>query len=781
MSVSAPRPVDPSELPAQARRLRRRRRWRTALGLLLAVLTIGSPTAWLVLSRGTAPSDATLIYPSSWSDDGVLLIDDPARPPVRRACSQPLRLDDLITHVDGARTSRWSLNREYQRGDSVRVAWEVDGERCSATLVTGAYPWALQLRSHLFVFPLVLVMWAMGTYVFFQRPRDPAARALFAMGALLPWGGTAWPFGTQLVDLLQGRHWPFLGGDVANALLWGSVLHFVLVFPRPVPWLERRRPAVLGVYALPFAIYGGHVLLQSFADRSAPDPSSVDDLGYLLAISRPAALTVPFLMSAVVYWQYRRTETADERRRVRWVLATLLTSAAVYVGLGQGPDLVGRERVPYDFQTVAFLLVPVALAVAVLQYGIFDLRILLRRSLVYGALTSVLVLVPAALGAVVLGAVVDDPAVTDPATWNVVLATSLVIAVSVWTMRSPLSRRIGRAVFGTRDDPYALVEQLGSRLRTRAPADDLLESIAEIVARALRLPYVAVEVTDGADVVDLRSYGAPLGEVQAVELVSHGEVVGRLLLGSRPRTEPFGHSDQQLLDLLAQQVGLAAENVLLTTQLRRSLERAISTREEERRRLRRDIHDGLGPMLAAVRMQLEVAGQLCLTDPGHASELLAELVRTQQLVIDDVRRLVENLRPPVLDQLGLERAIRERAAALSTTATDGTGFRVVVETAGELDSLPAGVEVATYRIVLEALTNAARHSGSTLCRVRLTRADAVEIVISDDGVGLPPRRRAGVGFSSMRERASEVGGTCTVEAGSPSGTVVRARLPLPAP
>jgi signal transduction histidine kinase len=741
-------------------------------------VAIVSPAAWLFLARGTAPSDATSTYPSSW-DGGVPLFDDPARDPELVSCSEPLGRDDVITRVDGRDLAGWSTPREYVRGDRLRVAWRADeDEECTATLVLGDYPWAHLLRSHLFVFPLVVVMWALGTFVFFQRPREPAARALFAMGALLPWGGTAWPFATQLVDVLQGRHWPFLGGDIPNALLWGSVLHFVLVFPRPVPWLERRKFRVLLVYALPFVIYGGHVVARSLWSRSWPDPTSIDDLAVLLSISRPSALTVPFLLSAVIVWQYKHADAPDDRRRVRWVMVTLLASAAVYIGLGQGPDLVNREQVPYDFQTVAFLLVPFALAVAVLQYGIFDLRVLLRRSLLYGALTSLLVLVPVAAGVAVLLGVDEAPSWSDPTTWNVVLATCLVIVVSVWTLRAPLSRRIGRLVFGTRDDPFALVGQLGSQLRTKAPADDLLTSIAEIVAQALRLPFVAIEVTDSDGTVESRAYGAARGEVQAIDLLGHGEVVGRLLLGSRPRTEPFGHADQQLLELLAQQVGLAAKNVLLTTQLQRSLERAVSTREEERRRLRRDIHDGLGPMLAAVRMRLEVAGQMLATNPDEVAELLTDLARTQQLVIDDVQRLVENLRPPVLDQLGLEHAVRERAAALSSPRSDGTGFRVVVETAGDLDSLPAGVEVATYRIALEALTNAARHSGSTYCRVRITRNGAVEIVVTDDGVGVPATHRAGVGLGSMRERASEVGGTCTIEPGSPTGTVVRARLPL---
>jgi two-component system NarL family sensor kinase len=780
-----PRAVVPAELAAQARIERRRRRRRTAIGLLLASATILPPVAWLGAARGTSPSDGTLIYPNTWSSKGVELLADPARDPTTTRCEgTPRRLSarDVVTEVDGEPVSSTLRQQPPRDGDGIEISWGKPPAVCTATIPLGRYPWLPHLRDHLFIFPLVIVMWAIGIFVFYQRPRDPAAQALFAMGALLPWGGTSWPFGTQVVDLVHGRFWPFIIGDTADALLWGAVLHFVLVFPQPAPWLLGRGWRIAGIYAIPFLIYLANVGLQSAFDGSWPDAGSLDDLSYLMTISRPAALTVPSLMAAVVLWQYRRTEADDERRRVRWVVWTLLASAVIYVGLGQGPDLVGRETIPYDLQTVAFLTVPVALSIAVLQYGIFDLRILLRRSLLYGSLTAFLVVIPATAGFALLVALGDEPSLTDPATLNVVLGTCLVIALGYQTLRVRLGRRISRVMFGHRDDPYELVGQLGGQLQASAPADALLASIAETVAQALRLPYVAVELTDSDGAIDARSYGTPQGEVQAVTLVSHGEEVGRLLLGSRPRTEPFGHSDQKLLELLAQQVGLAAENVLLTTQLQKSLARAINTREEERRRLRRDFHDGLGPTLTGNRMSLEAARQLLATDPERVDEILADLARTQQSVVDDVRRLVEELRPPELDHLGLERTLHERAKAFSVPRSDGAGLHVTVQVSGDVDSLPAGVEMAIYRIVLEALTNVARHAQARHCRVSVSRDDAITIEVVDDGLGvLATREAGGVGLNSMRERATELGGACTVTRGTVSGTVVRVRLPVHVP
>jgi signal transduction histidine kinase len=259
--------------------------------------------------------------------------------------------------------------------------------------------------------------------------------------------------------------------------------------------------------------------------------------------------------------------------------------------------------------------------------------------------------------------------------------------------------------------------------------------------------------------------------------VRGGEHLGRLLLGTGPRTEPFGPADRRLLAILGQQVGMAAENQLLAARLQRSLEHTVSTREEERRRLRRDIHDGLGPMLAAGRMRLEVALRLLPTQPSTASAILNELASTHQLMIDDVRRLVDGLRPPVLDELGLVAAIRRHAAAFDHS---GPEPRLAVEVDAEhgIEPLPAAVEIAAYRIALEALTNVARHAQAHSCHIGLRRADFLELDIADDGRGLPERYRSGVGLSSMRERAAEVGGQCQITSRPGMGTLVSARLPL---
>ena len=251
-----------------------------------------------------------------------------------------------------------------------------------------------------------------------------------------------------------------------------------------------------------------------------------------------------------------------------------------------------------------------------------------------------------------------------------------------------------------------------------------------------------------------------------------------MILAPRAPGEAFTPSDRRLLEDLARQAGVAVHAARLTADLRRSRERLVTAREEERRRLRRDLHDGLGPRLAAQTLKVGAARSLYPGDPTAADELLTELEADMDATLNEVRRLVHNLRPPALDQLGLIGALRDVAERYEPGPATG-GLSISIRAPEELPSLPAAVEVAAYRIVQEALTNVVRHAHAGSCEIRLSVGDELELEITDDGVGLPADHRSGVGLSSMAERAVELGGTCIVEPSSLGGTRVLARLPLP--
>jgi signal transduction histidine kinase len=262
-----------------------------------------------------------------------------------------------------------------------------------------------------------------------------------------------------------------------------------------------------------------------------------------------------------------------------------------------------------------------------------------------------------------------------------------------------------------------------------------------------------------------------------LSLVYQGEPVGQLILAPRSGETSFGEADRRLLDDIAHQAGVAAHAVQLTADLQRSRERLVTAREEERRRLRRDLHDGLGPQLATQTLKLEAARDLVPVDPGRAVELLSGLIDDSQSAIADIRQLVYALRPPALDELGLISALREQIAHYASDRLSTT-----LDAPERLPSLPAAVEVAAYRIVQEALTNVLKHARANACSIRLALVGkgphrTLGLEVQDDGVGLPAQHRTGIGLSSMRERAEELGGAFMIESGR--GTRVSAYLPAP--
>jgi signal transduction histidine kinase len=252
--------------------------------------------------------------------------------------------------------------------------------------------------------------------------------------------------------------------------------------------------------------------------------------------------------------------------------------------------------------------------------------------------------------------------------------------------------------------------------------------------------------------------------------------VGELLLGRRAGEEGFSSADRRLLGDLARQAGVAVHAVRLTADLQRSRERLVTSREEERRRLRRDLHDGLGAQLAGLNVQAGVLRRLIPHDPEAADGLVAELREELRAAIGDIRRLVYDLRPPALDDLGLSGALERLAERYGA---EGEGLRVQVETPEELPPLPAAVEAAVYRIAQGAFTNVVRHARARECIVRLATMDGwLKIEITDNGVGIAEEHDPGVGLLSMRERAAELGGSCEIESPAAGGTRLLVRLPL---
>jgi two-component system NarL family sensor kinase len=692
--------------------------------------------------RLLAPADGALTRPTpeGWTSAGLQVTES----------AGPLHAGDLVTAVDGVPIL--SPQPAFGFGDTVTYTVVRDGQTLDVPVTLFRYPFLELLRDNLWTMPFWAAMWAVCAFVIVRRPRDPAARTLYALGLLLFLSSLAFPYANQIIDVSTGRLWPDLIGEVASCLLWSVLLHFATVFPDPWPHRAVRRAVVAAGYLLPPLLYAAAVVTAQPAD-----------LRILVSLSTPAANVFPFLIAAAFLTGYRFASGPEARERMRLSVYAFGFGAALYMALGRIPEwIIGHPLLPWNvLTTLVFAPFPAALGLAVLRYRLFDIQVILRRPLVYGLVTAGLMtaylLVAAAIGA------------------GESVLTAAVVVLAFEPTRRYLRRLVGRLVYGSRDDPYEVLTVLGQRLESAGSVESVLARLVETLARTLRLSFVAVEV-DGLDLPSF-SHGRPSGRPIELPLVHQGEEIGRLVLDPGPRQEPFGARDSRLLDVLARQVGATAHNLLLTTRLQRSLERTVTALEDERRRLRRDIHDGLGPTIASASMSLELALTLLPTDPDKAVEILSGLAGIHRQALTDVRRLVYGLRPPALDRLGLIGALRERADHLS-----GSAVEVTVAAGGDVEPLPAAVEVAAYHIVSESITNVVRHAAASRCTVRLERdPSSLSVEVSDDGRGLPARYRAGVGLTGIRERATELGGTARVGASPEGGTLIAVHLPLKLP
>ena len=482
-------------------------------------------------------------------------------------------------------------------------------------------------------------------------------------------------------------------------------------------------------------------------------------------------------------YRYRRVSNTVQRQQTKWavfgitmaltgfVIVNVVVSAIALPSPTSASELVAL-MIGAALMYGALLLIPLSIGIAILRYRLFDIDIVINRTLVYGALTvsvvGIYVLVVGYLSVLFRAAGGQVELAIS------VLATGLV-ALLFQPLRTRLQRGINRLMYGERDDPYAVLSRLGQRLEATLAPEAVLPTIVETVKESLKLPYTAITLKQEAEYMVAAASGTPVNEVLKLSLLYQGEMVGQLLLGARAPGEKFSSADRRLLDDLAREAGVAVHAVRLTTDLQRSRESLVTTREEERRRLRRDLHDGLGPTLASLVQLVDTARTLVAKDPDAAGILLRDIKAQLKTTITDIRRLVYALRPPALDELGLVMAISEHIARFNQP----DGLQVSMDAPSHLPSLPAAVEVAAYHIALESVTNVARHAHARTCCVRLSLMDGLCLEITDDGKGLPADLSAGVGLTSIRERAAELGGEFRIEPGAAHGTRVFVRLPLP--
>jgi signal transduction histidine kinase len=541
---------------------------------------------------------------------------------------------------------------------------------------------------------------------------------------------------------------------------------------------------------------------------------------------------IAWFSSGIIAQLMRSRQTSDpiQREQTKWSaygLSAAVLGGAIFYGYSALKEpffflveggLMGTlyQIVRPTIKVIGMALLPVCLGVAILRYRLFEIDLIINRTLVYTLLTGILISI------YLLTAAAASAVFQTPDNLFASLLAAGVIAVLFQPLRQRLQRSANRLVYGERDDPYHLLSSLGEKLENTFAPQATLSAIVETIGRGLKLPYVAI-VTPLEDGWKMEAEYRPASpgkaapdSVQAapdpvqaapdlarlenwpgtvMPISYQGRLVGRLLLSPRSPGESFSRSDRRILEDLARQTGAAVHAIQLQENLQLARQRLVNAREEERRRLRRDLHDGLGPTLASLTFQVDAARNLLRRDPDQADSLLESVACQTQEMIGDIRQLVYNLRPPALDELGLLAALEELASA---KARQQPGLQISFQGPEELPALPAAVEVAAYRIVSEALTNVTRHAQARRCLVQIRQEEnALLIEVQDDGQGLRDLRTrdlrtgeelrspdlpvSGAGLQTMRERAIELGGSFEIQSAPNKGVCIVARLPLPWP
>ena len=644
--------------------------------------------------------------------------------------------------------------------------------------------------SHQLQIPFLAAIYAaLGAAIVTRRPRNAIGPILLCVS--VSYMLSAWSAGMPLYATLAPSLVPAALLDIGQWLsnwVWfpAQILPITFVFllfpdgrlltPR---WRVVGWAAGLGLLSLIVAMAAHPGPVSEWGTR--PNPfgiaGAVSALDLLLNIGSVLVVAGFFGSMASLVVRFRRSQ-GIERAQMKW----LVYAAVIILGvatLAIPLQLFGRLTEPQAMEwsitvtNLAMLGIAAAATVAIVRYRLYDIDVILNRTLVYGVMTGVVLLI--------YGLVVGGAGLLFDSQGNglfTILATALV-ALLFQPIRLRLQQGVNRLLYGQRNEPFEVLAQLGQRLEQMIAPGAVYPALVETVAGALRLPYAAMDVWQDGGWRTVESFGRPVENPVAYDLTYQGQLVGRLRVARRTPEEAFSRADERLLLNVARQAGAAVYSAQLTADLQRSRQHLVTGREEERRRLRRDLHDGLGPSLASLLLQARVLRRMIRDDPAAAEALADEIQGDIRGTIDDIRRVVHELRPPALDDLGLVPALNVMAAKIGRAdEAPAVAPCVTIDAPDDLPPLPAAVEVAAYRIVQEALTNVLHHAYARTVAVRVRLDRDLRLEIRDDGVGFKGERDGGIGLRSMRERAAELGGTFAVAGLPAGGTVIRVTLPV---
>ncbi len=805
-----------------------RRKQRGLWGLVIATVAY---CFFHLIMQVHLPSDGCQSAINHFSPQGLLCTD------ILSASPHPLQSDDLIVAIEGQSIETWLTwqgpRPSWPSGTVLTYTLVRRGVERTVSVTLRPLPlWPVMRLGSLYLL-FSLSFFLLGCFVFWRRPDDPAAR-VFLLGSLavaLQRCGEV--FSIQPSLILRG--WPFWLSVGMDQLSWGvilsSSLHFALVFPVKKRVVARHPRPILGL------IYGFFPAVGIGAFALAPTYSQ--GLFALYRVGHISALIGGLVALGIFLHTFRTLQQPQARAQLRWLNWAAVVAVLPTLALYSLPAILGTRRLlPDEMVLLLLLLIPLALAFSIVRYHLWDIDVIIRRSLIYGTLTALLTALYVLL---VMSLQRLSQALTGQTSSVAWAFSTLVIALLLHPARQRVQQMVDRLFFRHRYEARRVLVAFTRDVSRMQSTAEILALMLQAVVAALDVETVSIMLREGGTyrVVAARNVGREgaalrfrrgeslvvqveqarrplfvsaaevkgrkalipakgrarhqmerLDAVLCIPLMAGEHLIGLLALGRKRSRIPYAQDDLELLTTMGRTAALALDNARLheerVAMLRQQLARVTAAQEEERRRIARELHDGVGPTLASLNIRLSTARRRLERDRHPVATELRELSEHVQESIQELRRLIYALRPAALDELGLIPALKEYVARYR----EGEGLEVRLFLSSDegiepAERFPAGVETALFRIVQEALNNVVLHAQAS--RVEITLAwdeEWIRLRIEDDGRGFDPqaaRARSQIGLWSMEERVRQLGGRFTVRSAPGSGTTLQAVIPRRSP